>query len=308
MERRWLPLNALRAFEAVGRAGSVTGAAQILRVTQSAVSRHVIALEDFLGVPLFDRKRQALALTEAGQKLYQVVTKSLDRVDMALEEIIRHRGHHRPVLAVYLPPTFAAQMAVPLLSDFRDAFPEIGLEIRTLGSGKLQELGRNSVSVVYSEPRVSEDVRDLLWAVRMTPLCHPSLVPPEGPGEMARFLAANDLIHVAIDGRTHSFSWEIFARMSGCHMLDVKRGVVFDTAQLALNYALTGKGVIVSDPVLFAREIESGRLARPFDISVPEGYGYYLAVSPEDLESPVVSAFRSWLLARFGASAPGVSA
>jgi DNA-binding transcriptional LysR family regulator len=142
----------------------------------------------------------------------------------------------------------------------------------------------------------------------MTPLCVPHLLPEGGTGDMAAFLAAHDLIHVAIEGRPASYSWEIFARMSGCPALDVKRGVVFDTAQLALEYALTGKGIIVSDPILFAREIEAGRLARPFDVAVPDGYGYYLAVSAEDLENPVVSAFRSWLLARFGAAASGASA
>ena len=67
MDRKWLPLNALRAFEAAGQHLSFTAAANSLTVAQSAVSRHVIVLENFLGVTLFERRPQQLVLTEAGR-------------------------------------------------------------------------------------------------------------------------------------------------------------------------------------------------------------------------------------------------
>lgn len=304
MDRRWLPLNALRAFEAAGRAGSFTGASQILLVTQSAVSRHVIGLEEFLGTPLFIRKRQSLELTEAGQRLYPAVSKSFDRIDVVLDEIIQRPGPHRHHLAVYLPPSFAMQLAVPLLSDFRVSFPEISLEIRTLGINGQQELGRNAVSVIYSEPRVTEDILDLLWQVRLTPVCHPKLL-EAGAGNISTFLGAHDLIHVVIDGRQPSYRWEVFARMAGCTGIDLKRGVVFDTAQLALEYALSGNGIALLDTTLFAREMASGRLVRPFETEVHDGYGYYLAITPEELQNPVVAAFRTWLVQRFGETGRG---
>ncbi len=66
IDRRWLPLNALRAFEMVGRHLSFTGAAQSMHISQSALSRHVAMLEDLLGQPLLARRPHGLALTEAG--------------------------------------------------------------------------------------------------------------------------------------------------------------------------------------------------------------------------------------------------
>ena len=69
MDRKWLPLNALRAFEAAGQHLSFTAAANSLTVAQSAVSRHVMVLEDFLGVTLFERRPQQLVLTEAGRHI-----------------------------------------------------------------------------------------------------------------------------------------------------------------------------------------------------------------------------------------------
>jgi LysR family transcriptional regulator, glycine cleavage system transcriptional activator len=61
INRRWLPLNALRAFDAVGQHLSFTGGAAALSVSQSATSRHVIGLEELLGKPLFDRDTPKLA-------------------------------------------------------------------------------------------------------------------------------------------------------------------------------------------------------------------------------------------------------
>ena len=92
MDRKWLPLNALRAFEAAGQHLSFTAAANSLTVAQSAVSRHVIVLENFLGVALFKRRPQQLVLTEAGRHILPVVSKSFDRIDQALGEVIEERA------------------------------------------------------------------------------------------------------------------------------------------------------------------------------------------------------------------------
>src|ERR1700683_667367 len=80
IDRRWLPLNALRAFEAVAKHASFTGAANALRISQSALSRHVISIERLIGVQLFDRRPHSLVLTKAGQHLLPTVIKSFDRL------------------------------------------------------------------------------------------------------------------------------------------------------------------------------------------------------------------------------------
>jgi len=66
IDRRWLPLNALRAFEAAGRHLGFAAAANTLSVSQSAISRHVISLKGLLGVQLFERPPHQLALTDTG--------------------------------------------------------------------------------------------------------------------------------------------------------------------------------------------------------------------------------------------------
>ena len=295
MDRQWLPLNALRAFEAAGQLGSFTAAATKLTVAQSAVSRHVSVLEKFLGLPLFERRHQQLVLTEAGRHLLPVVTRSFDRLDSALGDIIEERGAPRRMLRIALPPTFAAQLAIPILRDFRSAHPELTIEIasRSTATGD----GEAGLSVVYSEPSVTDAINDLLWMERLTVLCSPAAL-AGGPADLPSLVARQDPLHVRLGGRAHRHMWELMARAVGRPDLAVDRGPVFDTAQLAVQYALSGEGLALVDQMLFRDDLAAGRLVAPLDIRLASGYGYYLVTAPEDLDEAVV-LFRSWLIRRF---------
>src|SRR3989344_257405 len=116
-----LPLNALRAFEASARNLNRTRAAQVLHVTQTAVSQHIRKLEDRLGKPLFRRLPSGLALTAEGQALLPVVTESFSNLARALEKL----GDTRPreVLTVGAVGTFAVGWLLPRLRDFQQACP-----------------------------------------------------------------------------------------------------------------------------------------------------------------------------------------
>ena len=131
----------------------------------------------------------------------------------------------------------------------------------------------------------------------------PKLLENADRSDPIKFIAANDLLHVKIDGRSRHYFWENFVRSLGRPDLPVDRGLVFDTEQLAVQYAVLGDGVALSDPLLFAEEIKAGRLAQPFDLWLDEGYGYYLTTHPEDLSNEAVALFRSWLIARFSGAA-----
>jgi DNA-binding transcriptional LysR family regulator len=301
MDRKWLPLNALRAFEAAGQHLSFTAAANSLTVAQSAVSRHVIVLENFLGVALFERRPQQLVLTEAGRHILPVVSKSFDRIDQALGEVIKEKGRPKRVLKVALPTSFAHRLAIPILRDFRAENAGISLEIVSKPTTGPDVDGDIDIAIVYSEPRVTDAIHDLLWMVRSTLLCSPKLLEGVDASDPARFIAANDLLHLKIDGRPRHFFWEMFVRSIGRPDLAVDRGLVFDTQQLEAQYAMSGDGLALLDPLLFHEEIKAGRLVRPFDLWLDEGYGYYLTTHPEDLSNEAVALFRSWLIARFSA-------
>src|SRR5205814_8303660 len=80
-------LDLLQGFEAAARTLSFTKAAEELFITQSAVSRQIKALEDHLGLKLFERRPRALQLTESGQALYRIATDVLDRLQSATDRL-----------------------------------------------------------------------------------------------------------------------------------------------------------------------------------------------------------------------------
>ncbi len=299
IDRRWLPLNALRAFEGVAKHNSFTAAANALLISQSALSRHVIALEKLIGAQLFERRPHALVLTKAGQHLLPAVMKSFDRLEYALDDI---RNEGTPVLRtlrVQMPPSFAVHLAVPILRDFRHAVPEIDIDlVSPYGVGP--PLADVDVAVVYSKPTVTDQVRDLLWPVRLSVLCHPSVAARRADKGLQEFIDANELVHVRISDLPRHHLWSQYARQAHLNMPNVERGLVFDTAVLAVQYALSGEGLALVDTNLFSEEIRTGRLIRPFDISLDDGFGYYLITHPEGLSDTAIALFRSWLIERFG--------
>jgi DNA-binding transcriptional LysR family regulator len=298
IDRRWLPLNALRAFEAVGRQLSFTGGAQRLQVTQSALSRHVASLEDLLGRPLLERRPSGLALTPAGAALLPVVRKSFDRLEEVMNDILREETGHQRRLRLHMPPSFLHQVALPILSDFRREFPDILIDVSTsLGTGLPP--AEVDVAVVYDRPQAGDTVRDLLWMVRVAPVCAPSIAAAAAGLDLPQFLAGQELLHVKLQGEPIGTHWTHFARAQG-FALNIRRGMAFDTVTLAAQYAMAGQGVVLADTLMFAPEIAAGRLVAPYDVAAEDGYGYYLAFHSEDLGDPVISLFRSWMIARLG--------
>jgi DNA-binding transcriptional LysR family regulator len=295
--RRWLPLNALRAFEAVAKHGSFTAAANALQVSQSALSRHVMAVETLIGVQLFDRRPHALTLTKAGEHLLPAVISSLDGLELALNNVRRQDTPTLRTLRVQMPPSFATHVAVPILRDFRRASAEIEIDVVSpYGVGP--PLADVDVAVVYSKPMVTDLVTDLLWPVHLSVLCHPQLLSQQGAADLATFISANEIIHVRLNDLPRHHLWTQFVRHLGLSALNVERGLVFDTAMLAVEYALGGDGIALVDINLFNEHVRTERLVRPFDIVFDEGYGYYLLTQPEALSDPAIASFRSWLIER----------
>jgi len=300
LDRRWLPLNALRAFEGVAKHLSFTAAANALLISQSALSRHVIALEKLIGSQLFERRPHALVLTKAGQLLLPAVTKSFDRLEYALDDIRNEGATDLRTLRVQMPPSFAVHLAVPILRDFRRTAAEVEIDLVSpvvVGTPP----GDVDVAVVYSKPTVTDLVTDLLWPVRLGLVCHPAVAARHPNATLAEFIASSELIHVRISDLPRHHCWSQFIRHANLHTLNVERGLVFDTAALAVQYALSGEGVALVDTYLFDDYVRTGRLVRPFDISLDDGFGYYLITHPEALGDTAVALFRSWLIERFGA-------
>ena len=129
MCRRFLPLNALRAFEVAARHRSLAKAAEELSVTPAAVHHQVKSLEVLLGVTLFTRSGNSLTLTKAATAALPTLEGAFDLLSLAVEKIRQHTSNG--TLSLSVCPSFAQKWLVPRLSGFRKDFEGIELRIST---------------------------------------------------------------------------------------------------------------------------------------------------------------------------------
>jgi LysR family glycine cleavage system transcriptional activator len=290
MPRKLPPLNALRAFEAAGRYLSFTGAAQELLVTQSAVSRHVSSLEDWLGAKLFFRRQRGIELTARGEAYFRALSSALDQIDHATRRV--RDNTHETLLRLKLPPTFAIRWLVPRLSRFKALHPEI--EIQVVTSHNPGDFEREDVDVfVHSEfgAPSGEGYRRLFGEV-LLPVCSPRLLaggaPLAQPADLAR--------HVLLSSSNRPRDWPLWLAAAGLPTLEAQDSMVFDNAALAYQAAIDALGVVIAQRALIADDLKAGRLVAPLAIQAPTQGAYYLAFHPHRPKAPRVAAFEAWLL------------
>jgi DNA-binding transcriptional LysR family regulator len=291
-----LPLNALRAFDAVGQNLSFTGGAGALSVSQSAISRHVIGLEALLGKPLFVREASKLSLTAEGQALLPVVSKSFDRIEQTMNAIRDHSAT-RPALRIHVPPSLLQQLFMPMLRDFRAEYPDVRIDVSSAHGIGLPPTHLD-MAIVYDRPNVDDRVTDLLYMVRVAPLCSPQTALSATGKSLDAFLAGQELLHLKLEGEPRDLLWSSYLRQLGVD-LPTNEGLAFDTAVASAHYASAANGVILGDVDMFAQEIADGRLVQPYDRVAEDGYGYYLKLHADDLGDPSIAVFRSWLIKSF---------
>ncbi len=284
-------LNALRAFEAAARHLSFTRAARELHVTQAAVSHQVKLLEDSLGIALFRRLNRALLLTDAGQVYAPEVKAAFEQIRLATDRI-QQTSTDGPVTVTALP-SFSARWLVPRLGRFRQQHPDIELLIDP--QTQLVDLHHSSadIAIRYGSGHYPGLATERFFTEDLFPVCSPALL-NSGLHPLHR---PEDLIHHHIlhgDGHSDWRTWLKAARVLG---VDPNKGTVFTDSGMLIQAALSGQGVAMARGVLVNDELESGALVRPFDLSLPAEYAYYVLVLPERLHVPGVAKFRAWLLA-----------
>jgi LysR family transcriptional regulator, glycine cleavage system transcriptional activator len=296
MTRRLPPLAALRAFEAAARHLSFTRAGKELHVTQTAISHQIRALEDLLGVRLFRRLPRGLALTEEAQRYLPAVREAFDRLDAATDELITARAGG-PVTASVVP-SFAARWLVPRLGRFRAAHPEIDLLISA--SLHLVDFARENVDLGirmgrghYPGLRV-----DRLFGEALMPVCSPALLEGSQPLRRPEDLRQHILLHD--DDHT---GWQLWLELAGVEGVDPRRGPIFTDSGMVVQAAVEGQGVALARLALAAWDLATGRLTRPFDVSMPSDLAYYLVCPEATAERPRIAAVRAWLLAEAAAYA-----
>ncbi len=296
MPRRLPALNALKAFEAAARHESFTKAALELCVTQGAVSHQVKALERELGVVLFHRERQRLAISEAGRSYLEVVRDAFDRLAAGTERLqLRQRAG---VLTVTTSPNFASKWLVHRLGGFAAAHPDI--DLRVSASLHHVDFANEDIDVAVRHGNGQWPGMQVtrLCAEELFAVCSPKLMQGRqamrAPGDVRH----HTLLH--LDDRN---GWAQWLAAAGVDAADIRHGPIFNQASMAIDAAIDGQGIALSRSALAAWDLIAGRLVRPFALGLPAPYAYWIVCPKANAGLPKIVRFRDWLLAEAAADA-----
>jgi DNA-binding transcriptional LysR family regulator len=293
---RHLPsLDFLRGFEAAGRRLSFTLAAEELFLTQSALSRQVKALEDALGVPLFERRHRALALTAAGAAFHRSVSLQLREIARAADSV--RDAAREPGLTVSTTVSFAALWLIPRLASFRAAQPDI--EVYVSADDRMVDLSRGDVDVAvrYLADDGAPPAAVRLFGERLLPVASPALhqrgaAPLKAPADLARHV----LIHLDDpSGVMPWLNWPAWLTSNGQPNLKPAGSLRFSLYDQVIQATLGGQGVALGRIPLISELLREGKLIAPFPKRYDSPRGYFVIRAPHAADRPDVGAFATWL-------------
>lgn len=124
-----LDWDKLKTFHAAAETGSLTAAAERLRISQSAVSRQITSLEERLGMPLFHRHARGLTLTEEGRILYRTADDVSNKISLAQARVLDSRQKPQGILRVTAPISLGSNWLPSVLPEFMEMYPDIDVQL-----------------------------------------------------------------------------------------------------------------------------------------------------------------------------------
>lgn len=284
-------LSALRAFEAAARHRSFTKAANELFLTQSAVSRHIRSLEEWLQCDLFARNHRAVTLTPDGEVYMRDVVDAFAKLERATRRIMAAKS--QDILRIQAYTTFAVRWLIPRLATFQTENPDI--DVRLTASIQPINFAHDDIhGAIRTAPGDwGPDVRaDKLFDVTLIPVCSPFLtsiqIPIRDPNELRHVTLLHSLARMS--------DWALWLRHAGADQVDADRGMTFESSIMANLAAQNGLGVAIAQHFLVRDELQKGVLVSPYQSTFLSDRSYQFLSSPRYRGSRVLELFREWLL------------
>ena len=288
LDRRSLPLSALRAFESAGRHLHLGRAGTELGVTHGAVSHQVRALEQKLGIKLFTRVSNRLQLTKAGEHLLNSVREGFDRiVDGAL--------HLSPdtiagELNIGCTHTAGSSWVVKHIMQFQAHYPQMEIHVVEVRPGQREIPREIDITICYGKPTVGDRRLEKLITPAVFPVCSPALLFARANIENPAQLAELPLLH---DNQNSWLSW--FEAMNVEFPGSIQQTYFFSTA-LSLTAARNGFGVALCNPLEVQDDLRAGRLVKVLEQSIAESESYYLLCHNAEEQSLRAQLFEEWMM------------
>lgn len=288
MDHRLPSIKEIQAFIVTSEHLKFTSAAQVLNVTQGAISRQIISLEERLNIRLFHRHARGLTLTETGKNFLPLIKNAMEDIQNAVATV----SNLKPVIRLKIPSCIASWL-LPKIMTFQKAFPEIGVELTSSIDHEISFSSESfDAAICYSTQIKDENlVSQLLFKEVLTPMCSPALL-------------LNNELQMSIEKMKslpwlHSTplqsDWALWLMRANSESSTSNHHQHFATLDLAVSAAKQGFGLTIGDVTLASMDIESGVLQTPHSLQVESGKAYYF-IYPTASNNPSLQTFLLWLM------------
>lgn len=286
MRRRLPPLPPLRAFEAVARLGSIRGAANELCINHSAVSRHIRNLESALGTQLIQTGREGVRLTDNGERLQQSLSQAFDLIGAIVEEITPRT---RRELRIWCAPGLATRWLTRRLPELEQAMADCDIVLNPTLAVPNLERGEADVEIRYGRSEHVGCASEILVHPRFFPVAAPHFLERRGPFATISALAEAPLIH-----ESSRDQWRTWLERAGLSPVPPLAGPRLSRADIAIEAALQGQGIVLANRLLVGDEVANGRLVvvLPVEVQMEQ---YVVNVARSRWSDPTIIRFRRWL-------------
>lgn len=286
------PTHLLRAFVVTAQLKTMSAAAAALHLTQGAVSKQVLDLEDWLGVALFARVRKRLKLTPAGQRYLLVVEPLLAQLEAATLELMSSPADGG-VLRLSVLPTFGAKWLIPRLPQFQAAHPKVLLQFVPYVQGYDFQRPDLDAAVRYGEGPWPDALADYIAGREML-LIAPKRRGGEPPLKRVADVAQHRLLHhVSVPAAWAQ--WCVQQKVSG---VNPHSGIQLDQYATIIQAVAAHMGIALVPACLVEDELRRGEVISPLPAAqgrITANTGYWLCYPENRTELEPLLLLRRWL-------------
>ena len=292
---RGMDWDKLRVFHAVAEAGSFTHAGETLKLSQSAVSRQISALEESLKTTLFHRHARGLILTEQGELLNQTVKEVFGKLAMTEAMLTESKERPKGPLKVTTTVAFGSTWLTPRIREFLDLYPDIEMTL-LLDDGQLDlSMRQADVAIRMAPPRQPDLIQRQLMKVHVHLLSTREYLDAHGTPQTPEDLDQHKIVIFGEEGRLPAISVNWLLDLCKAHKRHPKQVLRVNNVYGIYRAVKSGMG-IASLPDFVVRE-DKGLVRVLTNLEGPTLDAYF--VYPEVLRhSKRIAVFRDFLIKR----------
>jgi LysR family transcriptional regulator, glycine cleavage system transcriptional activator len=294
------PFAPLKSFFAAAESGRLRAAAELLGLTESAVSHQVKRLEEFLGLALFERHGRELRLTPAGTRFHHAIRPALVALQAATEDMMTEPRRQRVTMT--LPTSVAAFWLIPRMARLQQRHPAIDLQL--VATNRVCDLAREQIDLAirYGTGEWRDlDVR-LLMPELYFPVVSPVLLRKHGAGDPSDLLKSARIISNAL----HPDEWMEWCGAHGLQPPRTSNMITLSSAELVVPAVLDGVGIGMGRRPIIDPLLKDGKLVPLFRDQVLGKAAYFL-VRPQGGGSAAARKVADWLIEEARAGVGGGS-